>query len=119
MAAEIWDSLRFLLRRGDDVLKNFTLEEKVDLLGRMVANLIDEVEILRDYARRTSPLSPEAWDAEYRKHRMWLLFSGQGAPPACVRKFLPYVQAPSETAAELIPDEAQREQEISDLGMLT
>jgi hypothetical protein len=115
---DIWNDLRFLLGRWD-ASAGLTAEEKLDLLAQMVANLIDEVELLKQSAWQQSGLSYEEWQARYRKERMWLLFSSQGAPPACLRKYRSYMQTRQETAQELIPDAAQREEEIRDLGMLT
>ena len=50
---------------------------------------------------------------------MWLLFSGQGASPACVRKYQPYLKDRQQTAEQLIPDQAKRDEAIHELGILT
>jgi hypothetical protein len=49
MGDELWDSLRFLLAGAGQPPREFTSDEKIDLLARLVVNLIDEVEILRDF----------------------------------------------------------------------
>ena len=114
----LWDDLRFLLRSegwtGEDLA-----DQKVEILARIVANLVDEVEILREFSQQTSGLTREEWQKEYRRHKMWLLFSSEGIPPACVRKYEPYLRDAEATAKELIPDAAEREREIDRLGLLT
>ena len=72
--SEIWDTLRFL-RRREEGWKEFTDSEKLDLLAQMTANLIDEVCILKSFAQRTSNLSREAWEEEYIRHKMALLYN--------------------------------------------
>lgn len=116
---DLWMSLGFLLRREDMMKGQTPLEERVEILARMVVNLVDEVEILRETARQYSPLSREAFDGDYRRRRMWLMFSGQGATPACLRKFESYLKTEAETAAELIPDKAERDDEINGYASMT
>jgi hypothetical protein len=115
--SDLWHDLRFLIGPWDD--KDWSAEEKLDLLARVVANLVDEVEILKQYAARESQLPYEEWLTRYRKERMWLLFSAQGGPPACVRKYRDYLQTRDQTAADLIPDPISRAKEIESLGQLT
>lgn len=115
--SDIWSDLQFLLRQGHR--SSLSAEEKLDLLAQMVANLIDEVEILKEYAWTQSGLSREEWLERYRKERLWLLFSGQGGMPPCIRKYLPYLKNRQETARELIPDPAEREAKIQGLANLS
>ncbi|HVS34342.1 MAG TPA: hypothetical protein VMS17_02105 [Gemmataceae bacterium] len=116
--SDLWDALRFVLRRGA-FAADFSTAEKIELLAQMVANLVDEVEILKKYAWSTSGLSREEWQERYRQDRMWLLFSGAGGDPPCAGKYRPYVKNALETAKDLIPDQAKREEEINNLQILT
>ncbi len=114
----LWNDLRFMLRSegwaGEDLA-----DQKVEILARIVANLVDEVEILREFSQQTSGLTGEEWQKEYRRHKMWLLFSTEGIPSACVRKYEPYLRDAEATAKKLIPDAAERESERRHLDTLT
>lgn len=117
--SDLFRDIAFLRWRGGDLAPAATVEQKLDLLAQMVANLVDEVEFLEQMAQRASGLPWAQWREEYVKQKMWNLFSSQGAPPACVRKYQPYVQSREEAAAELVPDETARNQQIQNLGSLT
>lgn len=117
--SDLWMSLGLLLRREDLMRGAIPLEEKVEILARMVVNLIDEVEILREASQRQSPLSPTEFADSYRRQRMWLMFSGQGPMPACIRKFESYLKSETETAEELIPNKAERDDEINGYASMT
>ena len=110
-----WGALR-QLRSGDESLQNETEE---DLLLRMVVNLIDEVEILKGVAMLKGGLSLEEQEAAYCRSRMWLMFSAAGATPPPIEKLISYLEDRNETAARLIPNEAERDAEIRHLSQLT
>jgi hypothetical protein len=116
--SDLWDDLRVLLRR-QDYASEFTTDEKIDLLVQMVANLIDEVEILKQLAWKQSGLSHAEWLESYRKDKMWFLFSSAGPIGACVSKYMAYLKNRTETAEKLIPDQAKREEAIRELSCLT
>lgn len=112
---EVWDDLRLLLGlAGRNV--GLSDQEKIDLLLQMVANLVDEVEILKNHARQESRAS---FQERYRKDRMWLLYSSAGSPGASVAKYGPYLRSREETAGRLIPDPAERAAVIGSFGCLT
>ncbi len=119
MQNNLWTSLGCLLVRQDMMTGATPLEEKVEILARIVVNLVDEVEILRERAEQHALVSQAEFVEDYRRRRIWLMYSGQGAPPACVRKFRPYLQTEEETAAELIPDKAARDEEINGYASMT
>jgi hypothetical protein len=91
-----------------------TLNRRLILLVQMVANLIDEVEMLKEKVYGPQDLNPKEW-VQYRNRRMQLLFSSQGATPASIRKYVPYIRNRMETATELIPDQSERDIEITGL----
>src|SRR4051794_29407809 len=105
--SDVWRDLEWLLKATSaDAGGGLTVEKKLDLLVQMVANLIDEVELLKRHAQQNSGLPAEEWKERYRRDRMWLLFSGAGGMPPCLEKYRAYLKDRQATAKALIPDEA-------------
>jgi hypothetical protein len=116
---EIWDKLRFLRAAKRDILKGFTAEEKIEMLARLVANLVDEVELLKGVVRKKSGMEHGDFSKELNGDRMWLLYSGAGGMPPCISKFQPFLRTAEESAKMLIPDDVVRASVINHLESLT
>lgn len=123
---DLWKILRYLRRSPDDMVKGFTADEKVELLARLVANLIDEVELLRQFIAKApsrfgqdDPCELHRLDQTFAQRRMNLLFSSAGCPGPPIEKLVPYLRSPLDWAKELIPDEKERIRTIASLHVLT
>ncbi len=89
--------------------------QKMDLLTRAVANLIDEVLILRAIVQDVGGISEEKWREMYREMKMNVLFSRAGEAPPAVFKYQRFFMDARESAVALIPDEADRNAAIAAL----
>lgn len=94
-------------------------ERKLELLTRAVANLIDEVLILRSILQDVGEIDDENWREMYQEMKLSVLFSSAGPTPPSVFKFRRFFMAPQETAAALIPDEKERTETIDHLTNLS
>ena len=110
------DLAAFLAGDGDE---HHDLKRKVDLLGRTVSNLIDEVLILRSIIQDVGVISEDQWREMYSEMKMNVMFSSVGLNPPSVFKFRRFFMNPQETAAALIPDEAERSAKINELSTQT